>query len=293
MSGIFEELKVKYCNKSEILEDFLKDNPEYKGKNLKVIIHEQALYVYHDKKMVYNIVADKGTMFKESGRIYGYARVSTMKQSIKRQIDNIKSSYPDAVIISESFTGTKMDRPNWKKLEKTLKDGDTVVFDEVSRMSRNAEEGFQTYKALYEKGVNLIFLKESTLNTDNFRKTAQIAMTGEDVDCILKGINEYLMILAENQIKTAFETAQHEVDFLHKRTSEGVRRAQAEGKQVGILKGQKLITKKSIKAKDIIQKHCKDFGGTLSDTDTMKLAGLARNTYYKYKKALKKDAYSF
>lgn len=223
-------------------------------------------------------------------RIFGYARVSTMKQSISRQIDNIKAVYPDAVIISESYTGTKIDRPNFTKLLKQLHEGDTVVFDEVSRMSRNAEEGFELYKELYDKGVNLVFLKESTLNTENFRKTVQIAMTGNDVDVILKGVNEYLMILAENQIKAAFETSQHEVDFLHKRTSEGVRKAQAEGKQVGIEKGRKLTTKKSIAKKEEIRKYSKEFNGTLNDIEVMKMTGLARNTYYKYKAELKNDA---
>lgn len=222
----------------------------------------------------------------KKSRVYGYARVSTMKQNIERQIANIKAAYPDAVVITEAYTGTKMDRPNWSKLEKQLHEGDTVVFDEVSRMSRTAEEGFEVYKKLYEMGVNLVFLKESTLNTDNFRKTTQIAMTGSDVDVILEGINKYLMILAENQIKAAFATAEHEVDFLHKRTSEGVRRAQAEGKQIGIEKGRKLTTKKSVEKKEEIRKYSKDFDGSLSDIEVMKLTGLARNTYYKYKKEM-------
>ena len=224
-----------------------------------------------------------------TNRIYGYARVSTMKQSIERQIDNIKSVYPDAVIIAESYTGTKMDRPNWNKLVKQLHEGDTVVFDEVSRMSRNAEEGFAVYKELYGKGINLIFLKESTLNTDNFRKTVQVPMTGNDVDVILAAVNDYLMILAENQIKAAFETSQHEIDFLHKRTSEGVRKAQAAGKQIGIEKGRKLTTKKSIAKKEEIRKYSKEFDGTLNDSEVMKITGLARNTYYKYKGEMKAD----
>lgn len=222
-------------------------------------------------------------------RIFGYVRVSTLKQNINRQIENIKQKYPNAVIISESYTGTKMDRPAWNKLHKQLRKGDTVVFDEISRMSRNAAEGFEVYKELYEKGVNLVFIKESTLNTENFRNTAQIAMTGNDVDVILKGVNEYLMILAENQIKSAFETAQHEVDFLHQRTSEGVRRAQAEGKQVGRLEGSKISTKKSVEAKEIIKKHSKDFGGALDDAEVIKLTGVSRNTYYKYKREIKAE----
>lgn len=42
--------------------------------------------------------------------IYGYCRISTRKQSIERQIRNIKAEFPDAVIIQETYTGTKLDR---------------------------------------------------------------------------------------------------------------------------------------------------------------------------------------
>lgn len=224
-----------------------------------------------------------------ANRIYGYARVSTPKQSIDRQLSNIKNSYPDATIYQEAYTGTKMDRPSWLRLVARVKAGDTIVFDEVSRMSRDAEEGFQAYKDLYDKGINLVFLKESTLNTDNFRNVAQVAMTGKDVDVILEGINKYLMILAENQIKAAFATAQHEVDFLHKRTSEGVRRAQAEGKQVGGVEGKKLTTKKSIEMKKKIRMMSKDFDGSMKDIEVMEMLGIARNTYYKYKKEMQEE----
>lgn len=223
-------------------------------------------------------------------RIYGYCRVSTLKQKVDRQIENIKAKYPEAVIIAESYTGTRMNRPEWNKLCKQLHEGDTVVFDEVSRMSRNAEEGFQVYKELYEKGINLVFLKESTLNTDNFRNTMQIALTGETIaDMYIDTTNKVLLILAENQIKTAFETAEHEVDFLHKRISEGVRRAQASGKRVGTEKGRKLTTRKSVEAKKIIKKHAKDFGGTLNDIELMKMTNLSRNTFYRYKKQIKEE----
>lgn len=234
-------------------------------------------------------------------KTYGYARVSTMKQSIARQIDNIKKKYPEAVIISEAFTGTRMDRPAWTKLKKQLKSGDTVVFDEISRMSRDAAEGFEEYKSLYEQGINLVFLKESMLNTDNFRQTAQLAMTGSDIDVVLKGINEYLMILAEKQIRAAFETAQHEVDFLHQRTSEGVQKAKEryeretimgiphEKQNVGRPKGAVIETKKEkdMKAKILKMSNC--FEGTMNDKEVMETLKISRNTYYKYKKLLKAE----
>ena len=221
--------------------------------------------------------------------IYGYCRKSSAKQHIERQIANITTAFPDAVIYQESFTGTTMNRPKRRQLKNKVTAGDTIVFDEVSRMARNAEEGFAEYKELYNKGINLIFLKESTLNTDNYRQTAQLAMTGTDVDVVLKGINEYLMILAEKQIKVAFQTAQHEVDYLHQRTREGMREAKKRGAQIGRIKGETYATKKSKDSKEIIAKHSKSFGGSLSDADCMKLAGCSRNTFYKYKAELRAE----
>lgn len=226
----------------------------------------------------------------KKNRTFGYARISTMKQSLERQIENIKSKYPDAVIVTETFSGTTLDRPAWNKLYKQLHEGDTVVFDEVSRMSRNAEEGYSLYRELYDKGVNLVFLKESTLNTDNFRQTAQVALTGNDIaDIYIEATNKALMLLAEKQIQAAFQTAQHEVDFLHKRTSEGVRRAQAAGKQVGRAEGSKVETRKAKAAKADIRKHSRDFNGTLSDPDVIRMTGISRNSYYKYKRELKEE----
>ena len=222
--------------------------------------------------------------------VYGYARISTMKQSIQRQIDNIKSIYPNAVIITEEYTGTKMDRPNWNKLVKNLTPGDTIVFDEVSRMSRNATEGFDTYKMLYDMGINLVFLKESTLNTENFRATQQIASVGNEIaDLYIETTNKVLMILAEQQIKKAFETAQHEVDFLHKRTSEGIAVARAKGKQIGRATGTKVETKKAKECKQRIFELSKDFKGSNTDIEVMKILGIARNSYYKYKAQLKAE----
>lgn len=220
-------------------------------------------------------------------RIYGYARISTMKQSIKRQIANIKELYPDAVIIEEQFTGTKINRPAFDKLLKSLKKGDTLIFDEVSRMSRNAEEGFATYKELYDRGINLIFIKESMLNTDVFRTTQQIATVGNEIaDMYIDTTNKVLMLLAENQIKKAFETAEHEVDFMHMRTREGIAIARANGKQIGRAIGAKVETKKAKECKARIKELSKDFNGSNKDTEVMAILKISRNTYYKYKREL-------
>ena len=165
------------------------------------------------------------------------------------------------------------------------------VFDSVSRMSRNAEEGFALYEYLYHKGIRLVFLKEHHIDTETYKKalSGSIAMTGTNVDFILKGINEYLMALAKEQIKQAFEQSEKEVADLHQRTREGLLTARLNGKQVGRKKGVGFETKKAREAKQIIRTHCKTFGGTLDDLECMKLTGLARNTYYKYKRQIRAD----
>ena len=215
-----------------------------------------------------------------------------MKQSIKRQIENIKREYPEAVIVEEKYTGTTLDRPEWLKLYKRLQAGDMVVFDQVSRMSRDAEEGFRIYEELFNKGITLVFLKEPHINTDTYKSAMEtsIPMTGTNVDFILEGVNKYLLSLAKEQIKIAFDQAEKEVEDLHQRTREGIEIARLNGKQIGQPKGAKLTTKKSILAKKIIISRSKDFNGTLSDADVIKLTGIARGTYYKYKKEIKEGA---
>ena len=224
--------------------------------------------------------------------IYGYCRISTDKQNIERQIRNIQKAYPDAVIKQEIYTGTKTDgRKVFEQLLKIVRSGDTIIFDSVSRMSRNAETGFQVYQELYDKGVELVFLKEPHINTATYKKALSnnVAMTGTKTDIILKAINEYLMELAKEQIIIAFEQSEKEVSDLHQRTKEGIETARRSGKQIGRKKGIKITTQKSIKAKQDIQKLSKDFDGTLSDVDCIRLIGITRHTYYKYKAELREN----
>lgn len=223
--------------------------------------------------------------------IYGYCRISQPKQSIDRQIRNIRSAFPDAVIVQEAYTGRTINRKRWSALSKQVSKGDTIVFDSVSRMSRNADEGFTAYEDLYQRGVSLVFLKEPHINTDLYRQAAEtgIPMTGGDVDFILQGINKYLLALAKAQIRIAFEQAEKEVEDLRQRTREGIETARLDGKQIGQKPGAKLTTKKSVEAKEKIRKYSRDFNGALADPDVIKLAGISRNAYYKYKSELKAE----
>ena len=231
---------------------------------------------------------------KNEKMIVGYARVSTPKQSLRRQIENLKAAYPDIVVISEVYTGSTDNRPKWKKLMRQCRAGivKKLVFDEVSRFSRNAEEAIVEYKELYELGIELEFLKEPHINSKIYRDASErkinIATEGMDaetaalINTVIGGLNDYLLSVAEKQIYLAFEHAQKERELLAKRTSEGLKQAKLMGSKVGRQPGQKLETRKAKRAKRIIRNHYELLGGELTATQCYTLAQITKSTFYRY-----------
>lgn len=163
-------------------------------------------------------------------------------------------------------------------------------------MSRNSQEGCELYEQLFNKGITIEFLKEPHINTEVYKQALQSQIqlklntgnkaTDELMNNIIEALNRYTIALAKEQIQIAFEQAQKEVDDLHQRTKEGMLTAKLNGKQIGQPKGAKLTTKKSIQAKEKIIKYSKEFDGTLNDQECMKIVGIAKNSFYKYKKEL-------
>lgn len=240
---------------------------------------------------------------KENEEIIGICRKSRANQNIERQVRNILNKYPNARIIKITCSGAKV--IGYKDFEKVIKEvkenkknkNYKLVFDSASRMSRDSEGGCELYEDLFNHNVSIEFLKEPQINTDVFRKTLnnQIelqAKTGNEatdklINTVIQALNYYTIALAKEQIKKVFDEAETELKNIHQRTSEGLLTAKLNGKRVGTPKGTKLTTKKSIEAKEIIIKHYKVFGnGTLNATETMKLAGIDKNTFYKYKREL-------
>lgn len=234
--------------------------------------------------------------------IVGYARVSTPKQKLDRQIKNLKEAYPDILIVAEVFTGKTENRPKWKKLLRQCRAGQVskLVFDEVSRFSRNADEAIIEYKELYELGIELEFLKEPHINSSVYREASQkkIEISTENMDTetanlmttVISGLNDYLMSVAEKQIYLAFEHAQKERELLSKRTSEGLRTAALlKGSAMGRQEGVRLETKKAKRAKRIIRKYYKPLGGILTATQTFTLAGITKSTFYRYLKQMREE----
>lgn len=224
---------------------------------------------------------------------YGYIRVSTAQQKIERQKENLAAYFFDQgvkdykIFEEKGISGTTHNRPNFQKLIKAAAEGDVIVFDEVSRMSRNATEGFALYQELYDKGVELVFLKEPHINTATYKKALanNVSMTNTNIDYILEGVNKYLMSLAKEQIRLAFDKAQSERDFLSQRTKEGMKYAE----NVGRPQGRTATTQKSIRSKITMLKTSLTFMGNMKDTEVIALLGITPNSYYKYKRELLKE----
>lgn len=239
-------------------------------------------------------------------KLYGYARVSTQSQRLDRQIKSIEEYAGERRIeriYREKFTGTKLDRPEFKRLLKVVKSGDTIIFDSVSRMSRTAEEGYQLYMELMQNGIELVFINEPHISTAYYKKMQahkiKIANSGKAsvdklINTVLEAITEFQNDETREKIRVAFEQSQKEVDDLHTRIAAGIKATkennmflpETERKQIGRITGQKVETKKSRDAKAKIRKMSKDFDGNMTDKEILEILSISRNTFYKYKREL-------
>ena len=104
-------------------------------------------------------------------KIYLYCRVSTPRQNIERQVRRLTALYPTGIVVKEVYTRTKFQgRKEWDKIMRVIQPGDMIVFESVSRMCGNEEEGCQIYEELFNKGIELIFDNEPHVNTEVYRK---------------------------------------------------------------------------------------------------------------------------
>ena len=95
-------------------------------------------------------------------KIYGYARVSTKGQakdgnSLESQIETLKSNGA-MEIYSDSFTGTKTDRPEFNKLLKILAPGDTLMVTKLDRFARSMSQGSELVDKIINKGIKVNIL---------------------------------------------------------------------------------------------------------------------------------------
>ncbi len=140
--------------------------------------------------------------------LIGYARVSTEEQNLDRQIDSlIEHGIDKRNIYQEKITGTKIEREQLQKMIDELREGDTVIVLEITRLSRSTKDLFSIVEQIESKGANIKSLKESWLDTT----TPQ----GKLLFTIFAGISQF------------------ERDLISERTKEGLKSARARGRNGG------------------------------------------------------------
>lgn len=134
------------------------------------------------------------------GNYYSYKRISTdtERQNFNRQIKSLEKYATDHNIeYVVEFTEEKSaknfsDRPQFLKLDKILQSGDTVVFKDLSRFTREAENGYKKYMDWMNRGINMVFLDNPTVSTDYIR---QMMQTASEQDIVTKTAMESIIKL--------------------------------------------------------------------------------------------------
>lgn len=127
------------------------------------------------------------------------------------------------------------------------------------------------YINIQARGIDLIFDRSTQCNS-LFIKT----LTDKDQDF-------------ETVLRKCVMNYASQRDIAVKYSRKHVVTANSNGRKVGIKKGTKLVTKKSLEKKEKIARLSRDFDGHMDDEDVITEIGIARNTYYKYKKELRKE----
>lgn len=90
--------------------------------------------------------------------IYGYARVSTPDQAkgggLKAQEREL-ISHGASKVYKDTYTGSKMDRPQLDKLLKVIKEGDTFMVARLDRIARSVKEGIEFFDMLNGRGITV------------------------------------------------------------------------------------------------------------------------------------------
>ena len=192
-------------------------------------------------------------------------------------IKSIRSAIEYIEIFREDVSGKSFEnRKEWNKLERLIKEGDTIVFKDISRFTRETENGYKKYMELMNKGITLIFIDNLTISTPYIKRMLDIA---EEQNLIAK-------ITLENTVKlllmVELDRVEQERLITVKRIRDGIK---ASKKKSGRKKGQ--VDKLTDELQKDIANYLQD--RTIKQTDLMDKHNISRNTLRKYIKRIQEQ----
>ena len=216
-------------------------------------------------------------------KVVAYMRISTKeergKQKFTRQEKAIERwckennvEISERRIYKDDASGKSFDRVAWKELEQDIQKGDTVVFKDLYRFTRERDNGYKKYMELLNKGIELVFIDNPTLNTE-YIKSMKISAEKMKEDNFIGGLTlEFVIRLL---LVTELDRGEKERKITVKRIKDGI---EASPKKSGRKVGQ--LDKLTPELKEDIKKYLED--RNITQTDLMKKHNLSRNTMKKY-----------
>lgn len=178
--------------------------------------------------------------------IFGYARCSTEDQSLDWQLDELKRQGCERIFM-EKVSGTTKERPELLRMMDMLRQGDTIVICELTRLSRSVKDLFCLVEQVEHSGANIRSVKEPWLDTT----TPQ----GRLLFTIFSGVSQF------------------ERDLTHERTMEGLASARARGRMGGRPVVDQRIIDQAITLYD---------SKVYPVSEILRTTGISRRTLYKY-----------
>lgn len=220
-----------------------------------------------------------------NNRTFAYMRISTKeergKQRFSRQENAIRRyckehnvEITDRRIYKDDSSGKSFHRKEWQELEKDISSGDTIIFKDICRFTREYENGFKKYMELMDKGINLVFIDNCTISTDYIKSMLEVAEKQENriAKKTLKDTIELLLLVE-------LDRAEKEREIMIKRIKDGI---QASTKKSGRPFGKldKMTDELKEDLKEFISQKITDKRITISDL--IKKHNISRNTVKKY-----------
>ena len=220
------------------------------------------------------------------GNVYSYMRISTQEerglQKFTRQESALERYAKEHGIeylleFREDKSGKDFsNREQWKKLESIVQPGDTVIFKDICRFTRQAEAGYDKYMELLNKGIELIFIDNQTVSTPYIKQLLNVAKEQNLIaKTSLESTVKLLLLVELDRAETErITTAQRIKDGIAASDKKSGRPVGKLDKMSDDLKADIVayMADRSVKAVDIMRKH-----------------GISRNTFKKYCEVITKE----
>lgn len=216
-------------------------------------------------------------------KIVAYMRISTKeergKQKFTRQEQAIARwqkengvEITERRIYKDDASAKSFDRPAWKELENDIISGDTVIFKDIYRFTRERDNGYKKYIELMNNGINLVFIDNPTLNTDYINSMQNTAKKMKEENIIGGMTLEFVIKLL---LVTELDRAEQERIITSKRIVDGIR---ASEKKSGRPEGK--LDKMTAELEADIKSYLAD--RSIKQVDLMEKHHISRNTLKKY-----------